>query len=258
MFLPAQMTASIAYQMLTGLAYLHNHVRHRRNRHLSKTEREQHQATPPTVTRRIIHRDVKPANVLVNSTGAVKLCDFGLASLADLTATSRSTALEDVDTDHSILQRTVQGTKIYMAPERLRCQPYGRLSDLWSAGLVLQECCTGLQPFAQCRSLIDLVMTVEEIPMEQLVPTKTLLSLNGSGDGNADDEMSSNKGLLEILTACLQKDPGTCCRVYFVCLKWTLLLGTSSIPFADSHSYETGCLFVVLRSVGWTMRLRTE
>jgi serine/threonine protein kinase len=89
--------ASVAFQMLWGLSYLHRE--------------------------RIIHRDVKPGNVLVDSQGNVKLCDFGLASICS---------------DHS-LQRTMVGTTIYMAPERLRAQPYGRSSDMWSFGLVILE-----------------------------------------------------------------------------------------------------------------------
>jgi serine/threonine protein kinase len=107
-------TASVAFQMLWGLAYLHSEC--------------------------IIHRDVKPGNVLVDTLGTVKLCDFGLASISsDLS-----------------LQTTMVGTTVYMAPERLRAQPYGRSSDMWSFGLVLLE--VGMidsKPFyGQSRNLI--------------------------------------------------------------------------------------------------------
>ena len=65
----------------------------------------------------------KPGNVLLDTKGNVKLCDFGLASLSS---------------DRS-LQTTMVGTTFYMAPERLRAQQYGRSSDLWSFGLVILE-----------------------------------------------------------------------------------------------------------------------
>ena len=119
--------AAIAFQMLWGLSYLHHE--------------------------RILHRDIKPGNVLLHADGSVKLCDFGLSSISD-----RS------------LQTTVVGTTRYMAPERLRAKPYGRSSDIWSLGLVLLECMTGEIPWKETNSMVSLVITVEETSTDSMLP----------------------------------------------------------------------------------------
>ena len=140
--------AGMAYQLLHGLAYLHH--------------------------QRILHRDVKTENCLMDSKGCVKLCDFGIASL--------------ITGDHS-LQKTVVGTTLFMAPERLRAKPYGRSSDIWSLGLVLRHVATGEKPWKSVASMIDLLVTVEEMPLEEMIPA------------------TAEKGFQEILTGCLQLSP---------------------------------------------------
>lgn len=80
-------------------------------------------------SQRIIHRDVKPSNILVNSAGAIKLCDFGVSG--ELT---------------NSLANTFVGTRSYMAPERLSGDKYAIESDIWSLGLSLVELATGHFP----------------------------------------------------------------------------------------------------------------
>lgn len=81
-------------------------------------------------TKNIIHRDVKPSNILVNSKGEIKLCDFGVSGqLIDSMANS------------------FVGTRSYMAPERLQGQSGYRVeSDIWSLGLSLVELAIGRYP----------------------------------------------------------------------------------------------------------------
>ena len=122
---------------------------------------------------KILHRDIKAGNCLLHSNGQVKLCDFGIASISDQS-----------------LHVTTCGTTKFLAPERLRSKPYGRSSDIWSLGLVLLECATGISPWKDCDSLVTLVITVEETEVDDLIPKDLTHELR------------------EILVCCLQKDPG--------------------------------------------------
>ena len=79
-----------------------------------------------------MHRDVKPSNILVNTEGYIKLCDFGV-----------STQLVDS------IARTYVGTNAYMAPERVIGRDYTIYSDVWSFGLSLCELATGQFPYPQ-------------------------------------------------------------------------------------------------------------
>ena len=78
---------------------------------------------------KIIHRDVKPSNILVNSRGEIKLCDFGVSG-------------QLIDS----MANTFVGTRSYMAPERLQGSKYTVLSDIWSLGLSLIEMSIGRYP----------------------------------------------------------------------------------------------------------------
>ena len=81
----------------------------------------------------LVHRDVKPANVLLGRDGRVRLTDFGIARLVDA-AKVTATGL------------TV-GTASYLSPEQVTGSPVGPLSDVYSLGLVLLECLTGRREY---------------------------------------------------------------------------------------------------------------
>ncbi len=83
----------------------------------------------------LIHRDVKPANVMITSTGAVKVMDFGIArAVADNGATVTQTA-------------NVIGTAQYLSPEQARGETVDPRSDVYSTGCLLYELVTGVPPF---------------------------------------------------------------------------------------------------------------
>ena len=81
----------------------------------------------------VIHRDVKPANILLTESGRVKLADFGIAKSAE-------------GLDHTVAG-TVVGTPAYLAPERLSGLPATQRTDLYALGIVLYEALSGEKPF---------------------------------------------------------------------------------------------------------------
>jgi serine/threonine protein kinase/tetratricopeptide (TPR) repeat protein len=107
-------------------------------------------------SRGIVHRDVKPANVLVTEDGEVKLLDFGLAKLADQTGTTKI--------------GTKIGTARYVSPEQARGQEVDHRTDIWSLGVVLYEMLAGVPPFQSTneQALIYAVVNEEPRPVGDL------------------------------------------------------------------------------------------
>src|SRR5947209_5707891 len=92
---------------------------------------------------RIVHRDVKPANILLSPDGRVKVGDFGVARLAE--GSTDGTAA------------SIVGTPRYMAPEQARGRPTTPATDVYSAGVVLYEMLAGHPPFT-ANAVVELAL----------------------------------------------------------------------------------------------------
>ena len=105
--IPEKYIGIITYQVVKGLAYCQKE-------------------------KKIIHRDLKPSNILVNSKGEIKIADFGVSTIVEGSWAQKKTMI---------------GTYIYMAPERIDADSYTLNSDIWSLGIIVMECILGYYPY---------------------------------------------------------------------------------------------------------------
>ena len=115
--------------------------------------------------RGVVHRDVKPSNILLSASGDAWLGDFGIAMLHDasvLTATG-----------------STMGTVSYMAPEQLENHFVGGAADIWSLGIILLECLTGRRVYEGTPSEVLARRLAGPVPVPAQLPTPWRLVLSG-------------------------------------------------------------------------------
>ena len=115
----------------------------------------------------IVHRDVKPENIMIRSDGYVKVLDFGLARVVDYQAAERSTQL-NLETEPG----TVLGTTAYMSPEQAQAVQAGPPADVFALGVVLYEMAAGRRPFVapSLAGILAAILSEQPVPLVRLNP----------------------------------------------------------------------------------------
>jgi hypothetical protein len=129
--------------------------------------------------RGIVHRDVKPGNVLVGADGEARLGDFGIARLMDASTMT--------------MAGTTLGTAAYMAPEQLEDHQVGPAADIWSLGIVLLECLSGRRVFAGTPSEVVGKRLAGPVSLPADLPTPWRLLLMGMLDHQADRRLDGSE-----------------------------------------------------------------
>ena len=142
----------------------------------------------------IIHRDIKPGNIMISEQGAVKVMDFGIARMLDDSAATLTQ------------NQGVVGTAQYLSPEQARGEVVDTRSDLYSAGCVLYEMLTGRPPFTGDSAVAIAYQHVSESAPK---PTDIIPALNPIWDAVCAKAMAKDRTQRYATAAQFRKDIAT-------------------------------------------------
>jgi len=145
----------------------------------------------------IVHRDIKPTNIILTPDDQAKITDFGIARIEDPSVTQQTQAGE------------ILGTPVYMSPEQVMGRPVDGRSDLYSLGVILYELSTQKRPFGGSNLAAIFRAITQDTPAE---PAKTDSSISRelselvmkSLDRRPDKRFQTGKAMAKALKACLK------------------------------------------------------
>ena len=149
----------------------------------------------------IIHRDIKPQNIIVNTQGQVKVLDFGLSKqVAADPAAGGGGETQSLLTDRTV----IIGTPAYMSPEQVRAEALDARSDIFSYGTVIYELLSGRHPFLRQSTgeTLSAVLTFEPPPLRLCapdVPEKLALIVSRCLDKDKEKRLRNGQELLDEL-----------------------------------------------------------
>jgi tRNA A-37 threonylcarbamoyl transferase component Bud32 len=167
--LPVRRALELGIEIARGLAFAHQHG--------------------------LVHRDVKPQNVLLNGEGKAKVTDFGIARSLDVERGMTQTG-------------TVLGTSNYIAPEQASGQPVDAQTDIYALGVVLYELLTGEVPFPGENFVAVAMKHINESPPSLVekrpdVPLRLAAAVDRALEKDPRDRFASMDDLADELEACL-------------------------------------------------------